>query len=214
MSRTGLIAAICGVMMASSVAHASLYFSPADFQSMTATPTTGFTGSGVMTAAPNFGDGQTNMTGFYGATGNLNPNFGGVGVTVYYAVNASSLSSLNTQLGTNSDTLNTVAHNDNNQPWAIGIWYQTAAGLFEVFETIAPKNGNPVPPSWTDDLSILIPANTTLLGAGVAVRSVIGTNSDDFHASFSVPEASTIAVWSMLSFIGAGIAYRKRMVKA
>lgn len=203
MSRAFLVAAFCSIILSSSAANASIQFSQADLLGMQAIPVAGFSGSGVLTAAPLYGDGQPAMTGVAGATGNLNPNAppfgGGPGVTVYYALSAADLIAFNALLVA-GDTLTMIGHNDNNQNWALGIWYDAGAGIVSDFQTIVPGNSAGLQ---------LTNLPGSVLGAGVAIRNVIGA-ADDFHASYSVPEASTIAVWSVLSLAGLGVAYKKR----
>ena len=199
MSRTLLVAAVCSMILASSAAHASVQLTQADLLGMAAIPTAGFSGSGILTANPTYGDLQPGMTGDAGATGELNPFVGGAGVTVYYALNAVDLAAFNASLNA-GDTFALTGHNDNNQNWALGIWYETAAGIVEDFATLAAGTSGGLSLANLPD---------TVLGAGVAVRNTIGF-ADVFHASFSVPEASTIAVWSVLSMAGLGVAYKKR----
>jgi hypothetical protein len=49
----------------------------------------------------------------------------------------------------------------------------------------------------------------------VVIMNLVNANGANVQDQLAVvPEASTIAVWSVLSLVGAGVAYRKRMAKA
>jgi hypothetical protein len=158
-------------------------------------------GTGILTPAPTYQDGVTPMTGLAGAIGNLNP-VGGT-ATAFYSLSAADLGAFNTAISGGGETLDVVGFNDNNQTWAVGIWYKTAAGIVTDFETIAPGTGGAT--------SLALP--TSVLDAGVAVRSVI-TQPDDYHASWGVPEPTTIAVWAGLIGIGALVGRRLRATVA
>lgn len=201
MSRISLVAALCSIVVASSVANASIQFSQADLLGMTINLplSVGYSaggGTGILTPNPPgvYQDGVTPMSGVAGAVGSLNP-----GATAYYGLDVASLAALNAAISGGGETLGAVGHNDNNQTWNIGIWYQDASGVYTSFATLSPTQSGGV--------SLALP--TSVLAAGVAVNSTI-TQPDVYHASWNVPEASTIAIWSVLSLAGLGVAYKKR----
>lgn len=199
MSRMSLFAAICSIIVSSSVANASIQFSQADLLGMQVdlVDSVGYGaggGTGILTPGW-YEDGVTPMQGSAGATGRLK-----AGGTAYYALNAGSLAAFNVAIAGGGQVLTAIGNNDNNQTWNVGIWYKTVSGIFTDFVSLTPTQSGGV--------SLALP--NSVLAAGVAVRSSL-SQPDEYHASWGVPEASTIAVWSVLSLAGLGVACKKRL---
>lgn len=207
MSRSSLIAALCSIFVASSMAHASIQFSQADLLGMTVNLglSSGYNagnGTGILFRSPTgkYEDGVPfvppagTMSGVAGAIGNLFP-----GGTAYYSLDPADLVAFNGAISGGGETLTSVGYNDNNQSWNIGIWYRVGLAIFTDVVSLVPGQGG--------GLSLALP--TSVDDAGVFVNSGL-SQPDDYHASWAVPEASTIAVWSVLSLAGLGVAYKKR----
>ncbi len=204
MLRKHFIAATLGgvAITFAATANASINFTKAELLGMSISGNSfGYTaglGTGILTPNPTFEDGVIPMSGAAGAIGNLNP-VASSGATAYYGLSAADLVVFNTAISGGGETLRLIGYNDNNQTWDVGIWYETAMGITTAFATLAPT-GSSV-------LSLALPSS--VLSAGVAVRSVL-TQPDDYHASWSVPEPMTLAVWTGLFGIGALVAHRRQ----
>lgn len=191
-------------VLASVPVSASVHFSASDLLGMTidAGKSIGYAagnGSGILTVSPAYEDGVTPMSGLAGAIGNLN-NTLFPGATAFYSLAPADLIAFNVAISSGTETLKMVGHNDNNQGWSVGIWYETLlGGITTDFVALAPSGG-------TGALSLAMPS--TVIAAGVAVSSSL-TQPDDYHASWSIPEPATIAVWTGLGAIGL-LVYRRR----
>jgi hypothetical protein len=190
MSRSKILtAAICGAaLFVCASANASVSFSQAELLGMkidladSVGYSAGF-GTGILTANPTYEDGATPMQGQAGATGGLAS--GGV---AYYSLSLLDLAAFNVAISSGTETLAVSGANDNNQTWDVGIWYKDTLGsIFTDFVTLVPGAAG--------GLSLALPA--AVLDAGVAVRSGL-SQPDNYHASWSVPEPTTIVVWTGL----------------
>ena len=197
-----LAATLCGLVLSfATVANASVCFSQAELLGMTinVVNSNGFTGSGLLTANPTYGDGQPGMSGEAGATGDLNPFIPGGVAVAYYGLNAADLALFNLAVA-GGETLQMIGYNDNNQPWELGIWYQIGLVISEDSAVTAAGA--------SAGLSLPVPG--AVVAAGVYVRNVLSpVSADNFHASFScVPEPTSFLVWG--AFALAGIAGLRR----
>ena len=196
-----LIAASCGLALCvAATANASVTFNQAQLLGMSISLldspgwNPGF-GTGVLSANPTYQDGETPMQGTAGATGGLLS-----GSTAYYRLNPVDLAAFNLAIGSGLETLDVVGANDNNQLWDVGIWYKNLAGIIVTdFVTLSPATSG--------GLSLALPV--AVLDAGVAVRNSL-TQSDDYHASWAVPEPMAIVVWTGLIGIGSLIGVRRQ----
>lgn len=194
-----LFVAVVALICFASSATASVHFSQADLLGMTVDSSAGFTGTGTLTANPTYGDLQPGMSGIAGATGNLNPFTAGGTAYVFYKLSAAALASFNTAIA-GGTTLSMVAHNDNNQRWDVGIWYDAGAGKVTSFASLAAGTSS----------GVSLAVAPVVTAAGVFVRNILApTAADDFHASWSIPEPGTVFVWAGLMGIG-GLVFKKR----
>lgn len=206
MKKVFLTAAIAVAVCMSSVAQAAIYFSQAQLLNMTIDlgNSIGYNagnGTGILTGNPPgvYEDGVTPMSGQAGAIGNLN-NVQFPGATAYYALNQNDLNTFNAAISGGGETLSAVGFNDNNQSWLLGIWYETAAGIVDAFTS-------PLAPGASGGVSLALP--NSVLAAGVAVRSNL-TQPDDYHASWGVPEPTSILVWGALGIVSLAAGRRSR----
>lgn len=195
------IAATCGAAFAvCATANASISFSQAELLGMKidAVDSVGYSagfGTGILTANPTYEDGATPMQGTAGATGGLSA--GGV---AYYSLSLLDLAAFNAAISSGTETLAVSGANDNNQTWDVGIWYKDLGGtIWTDFVTLVPGTAG--------GLSLALPI--AVLDAGVAVRSGL-SQPDNYHASWSVPEPTTVVVWAGLIGVCALIGARRK----
>lgn len=228
--------AVCVAIVMASSAQAALHFSQADLMSMTIQPVLTYgwtpsanTGAGLTTDDNyNYGSPIRTMTGLAGAVGNLDPLLAaaegipasltglGYSATAFYGLGAPELAALNAAILGGESVLEAMGWNDNDDDWIVGIWAVdntwpfggagsgTLDGLY-----LADGTGGSLS---IDFDSIGVPPNT-LVAAGVfiALPSDPLRGTDTFHASFGVPEPTTVIVWSALGTIGF-LAYRRRQL--
>ena len=81
-------------------------------------------------------------------------------------------------------------------------------------DTSAVNNGQPFEPLGNSVSGVLGSSPFSMTGLVTIVLGAGASANFATTAVAAVPEASTIAVWSVLGLVGAGFGYRKRMIKA
>lgn len=109
-----------------------------------------------------------------------------------------------------NDVVQVVGYNDNDDVWDLGIWFDTdldttnGISIGDVVEApnTTPGSATPHALSYT--------ASGSEKAFGVFIRyNPKNTGADAFHASWGVPEATSVAVWGGLSLLGM-VARRRR----
>ena len=195
-----ILMAVAVVVAAVQSANASIItFSQADLLAMTVRAE-----SSVAAATMNVGPTYTpdtfvSMSGLAGSQATL-ANF----QFVAYQYNGASTLGL-------GDSVQVVGHNDNDDIWELGIWYELSGSPGAIFVgDSALVNGGTAGPPNSAFLSYTA-ASSSVINFGVYVRNpgLPGTGTDTFHASWGVPEPGSLAVWGLVCGIGL-IAGRRR----
>lgn len=190
MFRKMILIGVLAVVAASSAQAAIVTFSQADLIAMTvysgiAAPT--------MNAGPTYTD-TVAMTGLAGSTAGLLP-----GEFVTYRYNGA------TTLAA-GDIVQVIGHNDNDDVWDLGLWYDDDLDNTVAFiGDVASVNGSVAGPPNSAFLSFVATGLEVVFGVFVRYNPT-NTGADFFHASWSIPEPATVAVWG--GIIGlVGLAY-------
>ncbi len=189
-----VLMAVAVVVAAVQSANASIItFSQADLLAMTvysgvAAPT--------MNAGPTYTD-TVAMTGLAGSRQSLDP-----GELVTYRYNGSVTLAA-------GDIVQVVGHNDNDDIWDLGLWYDTDLdNSVATFGDVAAVNGSVAGPPNSAFLSFVATGSEVVFGVFVRYNDS-NTGADTFHASWGVPEPGSLAVWGLVCGIGL-IAGRRR----
>jgi hypothetical protein len=207
-----LIAAAVMVAGVQSTNASIISFSQADYLSMSSAFSGAggsYNGSGVagtlMTPGPGVGayaqagatPDSSYMSGLAGSNENLNEG----GRLTYYA-SAGTLAALNAAISGGATSLRIIGWNDNfNDNWVLGLWIDDGSGPVEVSSMIS-AGGSAV---------FSLGLSGPLTGAGVFVDGAFVSGGDKFHASWSIPEPGSLAVWGLIGGLGLVCGRRRRL---
>lgn len=227
MNKLFLTAAMAAVFCMSSASQAAIQFSESDLTSMTIfdSLTYGFTeaqtGDGL-TNADNYYPAGPAMTGLAGATGFLTPGDPdlpqamvdrGWAATAFYSLppGGSELAAIN---ASGESIVESIGWNDNgNDDWVVGIWAVDSTWPFggdgsgvDDSLVLAQGDGGPL----SIDLSTLNdPDDVRAAGVFVALLDSKG-QGDQFHASWAIPEPTSMLVWGALGLVSLATGRRNR----